>query len=441
MEADAKEEARADAELAADPMMDRAETGRLSSSASTIRFRKTVSIRPRCNPADRSELERGGLGGVGHRTPVNAALGAFCRFYYPGMVTLPNGDQVAAHKWEHWGLKQHVDGDGQGEQYRLDGEGDYENEKMVKRVFQKAATKVVRDSFSNARIQAIVNFHKRVKNINMKKNSEVKKLHLEEEELIQGEIDWIMKDPEAWRWICHHWAGSDFQGHRIETEVTEPVSQGCKVNVTNFALQEAKSGIKPSFVDVYIEGHKGLDPENPEVLCDEQVTEKLAEYKGNVIQRHGPEFDWRAAAPDVEAIYHAGGGLPHGRWGLGDGTLEYDHIPRPQRTSQVSSSRRPSRAQQEAQQEETRKLQEETRRLRENNDYMMVYLVQHPAIATFLPLCDRAMSAYSTFPLHRLCSSIASALGARLMRQYRCRPARPYRRALLHCRQQEPIRL
>jgi len=34
-------------------------------------------------------------------------------------------------------------------------------------------------------------------------------------------------------------------------------------------------GTKPSFVDVWIEGHKGPDPENPEVLCDEQATEKL----------------------------------------------------------------------------------------------------------------------------------------------------------------------
>ncbi|WVZ84853.1 hypothetical protein U9M48_031837, partial [Paspalum notatum var. saurae] len=139
--------------------------------------------------------------------------------------------------------------------------------------------------------------------------------------------------------------------------------------------KEAKTGIKPSFVEVYIEGHKGSDPDNPEVLCDEQATEKLAKYKENVIQRHGPEFDWRAAAPDVEAIYEAGGGLYHGRWGLGDGALEYDRIPRPQRTSQGSSSRRPSRAQQEAQQEETHRLQEKTRKLRENNDYMMTYLM------------------------------------------------------------------
>jgi len=110
----------------------------------------------------------------------------------------------------------------------LDGEGDYEKEKMAKHVFKRAATKVVRDSFSNARIQAIVNYHKRVKNINVKKTAELKKMHLEVEELVQGEIDWIMKDPEAWRWMCQHWAGTDFQGHLIGIEATELVNQGCK---------------------------------------------------------------------------------------------------------------------------------------------------------------------------------------------------------------------
>ncbi|WVZ98301.1 hypothetical protein U9M48_043762 [Paspalum notatum var. saurae] len=214
------------------------------------------------------------------------------------------------------------------ERYRLYGEGDYEKEKMAKRVFNKAAAKVVRDSFSNARIQAIVNFHKRVKNLNVKKTADLKKMHLDVEELIQGDIDWIMKDPEAWRWICHHWAGMICREHLIETETIEPVRQGSKGS-----------------------GQMALLAKN---------NAWYAKYKENVIQRHGLEFDWRVGAPDVEAIYDAGGGLRHGS---------------PPRTSQGSSSRRPSRAQQEAQQEETRRLQEKTFKLRQNNDYIMTYLV------------------------------------------------------------------
>ncbi|WVZ89014.1 hypothetical protein U9M48_035478 [Paspalum notatum var. saurae] len=168
---------------------------------------------------------------------------------------------------------------------------------------------------------------------------------------------------------------------------------------------EAKSGIKPSFVDIYIEGHKGSDLENPEVLWDEQATEKLAKYKENVIQCHGPEFDWRVAALDVEAIYHTSGGLRHGRWGLGDGALEYDRIPRPQRTSQGSSSRQPSRAQQEAQQEETRRLQEETRRLREDNNYMMTSfaeMFQSFDLHNLLHRCHQTTSAVLSPKDHHL---------------------------------------
>ncbi|WVZ67119.1 hypothetical protein U9M48_016244 [Paspalum notatum var. saurae] len=285
MEVDAEEEARADAELAAlqaaEPMIDGVKTGGPSFSAGTIRFRKTVSIRPRCNPADRS-------------------------------VIVPVGDR----SWREVGWT--------GERYRLDGEGDYEKEKMAKRVFNKAATKVVRDFFRNAR--------------------------------------------------------SDFQGasdRNRGNRTSKPGKQrfGADGFIGKEQRMEAKMGTKPSFVDVWIEGHKGLDPENLEILCDEQATEKLAKYKENVIQRYGPEFDWRAGAPDVEAIYDASGGLRHGRWGLGDGSLEYDRISRPPRTNQGSSSRRSSRAQQEAQQEKTRRLQEETFRLRQNNDYMMTYLV------------------------------------------------------------------
>ncbi|WVZ93898.1 hypothetical protein U9M48_039849 [Paspalum notatum var. saurae] len=305
MKVDAEEEARADAELAAshaaNPMMDGVETSG-SSSGGTIRFRKTVSIQPRCNPTDRSVIvavgdrswREVGWSGVGHRTPVNSALGAFCRFYYPGMVTLPNGDRVAAHKWSHWGLKEHVEGQAQDvgggtcvgavwkgfwERYRLEGEGDYEKEKRAKRVFQKAATKVVRDSFSNARIQAIVNFHKRVKNINIKKTPDVKKMHLEAAELVQGEVDWIMKDPDAWRWICEYWAGGDFQGASDRNRGNRTSKPGMQRRLNLASVQALWKSL--------FGGHQGPDPENPEVLCDEQVTERLAKYKEQVIQRHG----------------------------------------------------------------------------------------------------------------------------------------------------------
>jgi hypothetical protein len=37
-------------------------------------------------------------------------------------------------------------------------------------------------------------------------------------------------------------------------------------------------------IEVYMEGHKGPDPEHPEILCDEEATEKLVNInKYNII--------------------------------------------------------------------------------------------------------------------------------------------------------------
>ncbi|WVZ80401.1 hypothetical protein U9M48_027874 [Paspalum notatum var. saurae] len=198
------------------------------------------------------------------------------------------------------------------ERYRLEGEGDYEKEKRAKRVFQKAATEVVRDFFSNSCIQAIVNFHKMVKNINIKKTPDVKKMHLEAAELVQGEVDWIMKDPDAWRWICKYWAGGDFQGasdRNRGNRSSKPGMQsfGADGFIGKEQRMEAELGVHPNFVEVFIRGHQGPDPENPEVLCDEQVTERLAKYKEQELsQRLGsnvPEFRPPQLFPQVPPNY------------------------------------------------------------------------------------------------------------------------------------------
>ena len=40
-------------------------------------------------------------------------------------------------------------------------------------------------------------------------------------------------------------------------------------------LQEAESGIKQSFIDVFIRGHRGPDPNNTDVLCSQAAKDKL----------------------------------------------------------------------------------------------------------------------------------------------------------------------
>jgi hypothetical protein len=46
-------------------------------------------------------------------------------------------------------------------------------------------------------------------------------------------------------------------------------------------LQEARTGVVPSDIQVYLEGHKGLDAQNPVQLCSQAATEHLVRILHN----------------------------------------------------------------------------------------------------------------------------------------------------------------
>jgi hypothetical protein len=42
-----------------------------------------------------------------------------------------------------------------------------------------------------------------------------------------------------------------------------------------FLWQEVESGVAPSYIEIYIQGHHGADPTQPELLCSENATQTL----------------------------------------------------------------------------------------------------------------------------------------------------------------------
>ena len=40
-------------------------------------------------------------------------------------------------------------------------------------------------------------------------------------------------------------------------------------------IQEASSGVVPSDVQIYLRGHRGPDPANPDVLCSQKATDRV----------------------------------------------------------------------------------------------------------------------------------------------------------------------
>ena len=47
---------------------------------------------------------------------------------------------------------------------------------------------------------------------------------------------------------------------------------------SNLYVQEVKSGRTPMDVEVYMQGHRGSDPQNPDVLCTQTTTDRLVRF-------------------------------------------------------------------------------------------------------------------------------------------------------------------
>ncbi|WVZ71164.1 hypothetical protein U9M48_019783 [Paspalum notatum var. saurae] len=316
-----------------------------SSSVRRFRFRSSNSVPKR--PAERMLIKPCGewqwedvtWDGVERRSKVNSMLGALCRYYYPGMVEV-DGERQATEQWSHWRLKEYARPDegssagGSSEggssqlRYRLENEDDMEVLRSVRRHFCRAAEKVIDDAFYNALISAVCQYYKRIKGENMSKEK---------------------GDMEAWRWLAKKWStpewiassklrrenrGKEGPGHRF----------GADGHYSLARRMEHESGVPPSFMDVFVRGHRGPDPTNPEVLCTEAAREKMMAYGEEMTQRHGPDFDWRQAEVDAEALHASGGGRRHGRYAFGTGVVDYDQsISRARRSGSSSGSSRSSR--------------------------------------------------------------------------------------------------
>jgi hypothetical protein len=72
-------------------------------------------------------------------------------------------------------------------------------------VFDKAATKVVRNMMSNARIQCVCLYYKKIKLQDMNEKLDASEIYLREDEYLQVDISglpWLRKCPDAWRALC-----------------------------------------------------------------------------------------------------------------------------------------------------------------------------------------------------------------------------------------------
>jgi hypothetical protein len=92
-------------------------------------------------------------------------------------------------------------------------------------------------------------------------------------------------------------------------------------------LEKASMGVDSHFIDVWVPMHWD-DPEATQKLVSNnfnryvyiicfihvKLTFVQDRYTEELRKTHGPDTDLRSVPFDVNAAYHAGGGLPHGRY-------------------------------------------------------------------------------------------------------------------------------
>jgi hypothetical protein len=78
-------------------------------------------------------------------------------------------------------------------------------------VFHNSGRKVVKDTIKHARFQSIAYYRRNMLKQPMNaRQAKSLNLYLQKEEYVQGTVDWLVKDAEAWNSMCEHWASPAF---------------------------------------------------------------------------------------------------------------------------------------------------------------------------------------------------------------------------------------
>ncbi|WVZ74614.1 hypothetical protein U9M48_022775 [Paspalum notatum var. saurae] len=158
-------------------------------------------------------------------------------------------------------------------------------------------------------------------------------IYLKEEEYLKTEVNCLVKDIEAWRWLAKLWSSPEW----IEKSEGKRNNRGQDPRHKyeadgHFGLQRrmrAESGTSQSFMNA--------------------AKDKLDRYGQEMVKRHGEGVQWMQQPLDVYALYHSS-----------DGVVDYNHsVSRVGSSSMSTATSRWSRV--DDAQEEARKAREEAR--------------------------------------------------------------------------------
>jgi hypothetical protein len=172
-------------------------------------------------------------------------------------------------------------------------------------VFNGSVDRVVKGMMYKARLRAVIVYQKRQGNycdMDM-----AKEIHLTAQQYKESEVDWLSHHSDAWAWMFKYWASKEFvaiSNRNRRNRLSKPgfhffeadghagnaAHMVCQIawsivncidlsRLSNHVLQTARNGVEPTLLQVFVKGHKGPDPNHPEILNDSNATKKLVSRK------------------------------------------------------------------------------------------------------------------------------------------------------------------
>ncbi|WVZ76664.1 hypothetical protein U9M48_024620 [Paspalum notatum var. saurae] len=126
------------------------------------------------------------------------------------------------------------------------------------------------------------------------------------------DVTWDGTDqPDSYKALYELWASEDFQERlkKYGNAGTKNASHTLGGDGYGRMAQRtaARTGEVPSAVDMYILGHRGPDPSQPDLLCTPLATDELEKYGKEMSKHYDEEYDRRNAPIDAQAVYDSGG--------------------------------------------------------------------------------------------------------------------------------------
>ncbi|TVU40581.1 hypothetical protein EJB05_14048, partial [Eragrostis curvula] len=285
------------------------------------------------------------------RIPVGI-LGLLCRRHFPGMVPLRDGGQEPALTWAHYKRVADVpDEDGRdfrtvadrvvGELwdfFRVEPEW---RDRAVRQVYD-ACPKLITDMHYEARVQAVRTYYAKKLGRKIEKK-EARTIWLAAEQYMQVIPWWCASHRDCWEYFMSRWCDPEWQKTHEACRQRRLKMPGPAHHQGNRTLDEyaaswsrAHEGQECPPLMAWALAHKGkvssievdYNPEDgPEAYSNATVHARLQQYTEMAREKHGPEWNPSTEDLDGEIIMRIGGGKKHGRYWIGDSTLDTASTP------------------------------------------------------------------------------------------------------------------